>query len=184
MSTNTVSATDGGSADSLASQLTVLARCWQEPDERLGEALEAGLFADAIREEPSVRALQAEYTRLFVGPGDHPCPPYESVYRNREPDQELGQVLGASTAAVRKWYLEYGVSVDESWHDLPDHVAAELEFAGHLAAGGEDDALDRFCAEHLQVWLPEFLERVESHADEAYYTVLAGATADLIDRLQ
>lgn len=159
----------------------VLAASWGQPDDRLAAALDAGLFEDALDEQPTLDALAVEHTRLFVGPGDHPCPPYESVYRDAESGDDLGPVMGPSTDAVRRWYLEYGLAPDESWTDLPDHVSVELEFAGHLAATGEDDALEQFADEHLREWLPAFLDRVEESTREPFYAVLAAATRELLD---
>lgn len=159
----------------------LLAASWGQPDERMAAALEAGLFEDVLDEQPTVDALSVEHTRLFVGPGEHPCPPYESVYRDAEPDQEFGPVKGPSTDAARRWYLEYGLAPDESWNDLADHVAVELEFAGHLAAIGDDEALEEFENEHLREWLPEFLDRVESATREPFYAALATATRELLD---
>ena len=161
----------------------VLAACWGQPDERLAAALDAGLFEDAIDERPTVDALAVEHTRLFVGPGEHPCPPYESVYRDAEADEDIGPVMGPSTDAVRRWYLEYGLAPDNSWTDLADHVSVELEFAGHLAAISEDDALEQFAGEHLREWLPEFLDRVEVATQEPFYAVLAAATRELLDTI-
>ena len=159
----------------------VLAASWGQPDERLAAALDVGLFEDVLVAQPTLDALSVEHTRLFVGPGEHPCPPYESVYRDVEPDQEYGPVKGQSTDAVRRWYLEYGLATDESWSDLADHVSVELEFAGYLAAIDEDEALEQFKNEHLREWLPEFLDRVESATREPFYAVLAAATRELLD---
>ncbi|MFC7046945.1 molecular chaperone [Halobacteriaceae archaeon GCM10025711] len=169
-------------SDAAATEFAVLAECWRQPDERLAAALDAGLFDEVSAADASLADLRVEHSRLFVGPGDHPCPPYESVYRDRDPGQEFGQVLGAATDAVERWYREYGLAPDETWTDLPDHVAVELEFAGYLAATGEDDALERFVDEHPGAWLPEFLDRVEAATTEPFYRALARVTRDRIGR--
>lgn len=157
----------------------VLAACWRHPDEQLSKALEAGLFNDELSERPSIDRLRVEHTRLFVGPGDHPCPPYESVYRDAEADQGQGPVMGPSTEAVQQWYAEYGLTAG-SWNDLPDHVAVELEFAGWLSARGEAEALESFLNEHPRRWLDTFAERVAKSTQEEFYAVLATATREVI----
>ncbi|UWG46622.1 putative component of anaerobic dehydrogenase [Halanaeroarchaeum sp. HSR-CO] len=157
----------------------VVASCWRRPDEQLRAALESGLFEASLSERPPLKRLRVEHMRLFDGPGEHPCPPYESVYRDAEPDEELGPVMGPSTEAVTRWYAEYGLSA-ESWSDLPDHVAAELEFAGWLSAHGETQAMERFLDEHPREWMPAFLDGVESATTEPFYAVLADATRELI----
>ena len=174
----------GGTAqseDALALEFAVLAECWRHPDERLTAAVDAGLFDTISTDDVSIADLRVEHSRLFVGPGDHPCPPYESVYRDREHDQEFGLVMGAATDAVERWYWEYGLVPDETWTDLPDHVAVELEFAGHLASTDDHDSLEQFVDEHLGVWLPEFLDRVETETTEPFYRAVARATRDLVN---
>lgn len=168
------SAADG----ELAAGYAVLARCWREPDATLLAAIENGALADVVPEiqSPSLDALRTEHTRLFVGPAGPPCPPYESVYRD-----EGRQVLGPSTEAVVRWYRTYGLGLDPAVGDLPDHVAAELEFLGHLLGRGETAAAERFVHEHPRRWFPAFLDDVETSAREPFYRALAVATRDLLD---
>lgn len=162
---------------SIADGYAVLARCWREPDAALVEAISNGALVDVVPgiESASLEALRAEHTRLFVGPAGPPCPPYESVYRD-----EGGQVLGPSTEAVVTWYRSYGVGLDPQVGDLPDHIAAELEFLGHLQRRGETAAMARFLEEHPRRWFPEFLDDVETAARELFYRALAAVTRDLL----
>lgn len=171
---------DDGTSNETARRFETIAQCWRHPDERLETALRDGLFTAELSALPSLDDLRLEHTRLFVGPGEHPCPPYESVYRDREGDQRFGRVQGPSTDDVAQWYREYGLATDESWTALPDHVAVELEFAGFLAAT-DPGALERFLDEHPREWLPEFLDGVESATREPFYAVLAAATRELLD---
>ncbi|APE94960.1 TorD/DmsD family molecular chaperone [Halodesulfurarchaeum formicicum] len=159
-------------------QYAVLAACWRHPDEGVMDAIDAGLFADELPERPAGQALSVEYSRLFDGPGDHPCPPYESVYRDAEPDQEFGLVMGTSTGSVEEYYAAHGLTAD-AYAELPDHVAVELEFAGLLSAQDEA-AFDDFAEEHLRTWLPSFTERVEEATREPFYAAVASATRELI----
>lgn len=160
-------------------EYAVLAACWRHPDDRLLTALDAGLFDKELAERPSIDRLRVEHTRLFDGPGKHPCPPYESVYRDADADQKYGPVMGPSTETVRHWYAEYGLTAG-SWNDLPDHVAVELEFAGWLSARGETEALESFLNEHPRRWLHTFAERVAKSTREEFYAVLATATREVI----
>lgn len=163
---------------SIADGYAVLARCWREPDAALVEAISNGALVDVVPgiESASLEALRAEHTRLFVGPAGPPCPPYESVYRSED-----RQVLGPSTEAVVTWYRTYGVGLDPQLGDLPDHVAAELEFLGHLQHRGETAAMERFLEEHPRQWLPEFLDCVQTVARVPFYRELAVATLDVLD---
>ena len=71
--------------------------------------------------------LLDEYERLFVGPGRTPCPPYESLWLGGQPRLEQGRLMGAASVAVADLYRGLGLDVAAAAHELPDHVAIELE---------------------------------------------------------
>ena len=162
----------------LADGYAVLAQCWRRPTESLVRAVNAGEIAVVAPEVESVTVerLDVEHTRLFVGPDTPPCPPYESVYRG-----ENGGVLGSSTQAVVEWYRSFGLVPDPEWPDLPDHVATELEFVGHLIREGEEERAEQFLDEHPRRWLEPFLTDVERETREPFYASLARATRSAVD---
>jgi len=159
--------------------IAIIARCWWYPDAQLEEALDNGLFKEELSTTPTIDDLQKEYTRLFIGPGDHPCSPYESVYRDQGSSEGAVHVHGESTRSVVDWYRQYELMPDSTWKDLPDHIAVELEFAGHLRRN-DPDALSAFMNEHPQQWMPEFLTAVENHTEMPYYSHLAATTKQLL----
>ncbi|MFC7114650.1 molecular chaperone [Natronoarchaeum sp. GCM10025703] len=168
-------AAHGGDTADLASGYAMLARCWRQPTADLVDAVaDSGLFRSVgvSIEDVSVTALRAEHARLFVGPGEPRCPPYESVYRNESAD-----VLGPAAHDVVQWYQEYDLGLDPDWPDLPDHVATELEFAAYLLARGETTACESFLDEHPEQWLDEFLADVKGETEEPFYEALAEVTA-------
>ena len=162
--------------------IAAIARCWRYPDEELENALENGLFEEELPATPTINELKEEYTRLFIGPGDHPCPPYESVYRDSDSNDSVAHVHGDSTRNVVDWYRRYDLAPDATWNDLPDHIAIELEFAGHLREN-DAEALEEFILEHPQQWMPEFLTTVEDQAQLEFYRNLAVVTTQLIDSM-
>jgi TorA maturation chaperone TorD len=128
------------------------------------------------------QALLVDYTHLFVGPGEKLASPYESSWRGRD---------GASPVLpVLSMYQEGGFDVAEDFLDLPDHVAAELEFlyltifrAAQAALAGDLDALAkweglerRFLALHLGAWVTPFAQATRACAACAFYRTLADAT--------
>jgi len=165
----------------VAATYAVLAECWREPTDQLVEVAEAGELVPVVGDlgPVDVHDLRTEYTRLFIGPAGPPCPPYESVYRDGE-DDGFGPVEGPSTAAVRRWYREFGVQPAPDHTDLPDHIATELEFAAYLADEGRVDRLDQFLDEHLRVWTNTFLQRVETETREEFYAALAKKTREVL----
>lgn len=166
----------------MADGYAVLARCWRQPTEDLVAAVNGGELETVVPgvRDVSLDRLRAEHARLFVGPADPPCPPYESVYRDG--DDGPGQVVGPSTRAVVGWYREYGMGLDPDWPDLPDHLATELEFAAVLLDRGEAEACERFLDEHLRQWFDGFAARVRASDPPAFYRRLVETTAAAIDR--
>lgn len=135
-----------------------------------------------------LRDLKVEYARLFIGvAGPMEAPPYESVYRDRDPAGAV-MVKGPSTMAVERFYRRHGVQPASGHSDLPDHVATELEFMHCLSsreweAWKKDEsgtakelrrAQQNFLEEHLAHWLPEFCGRVQNAAPVNLYFALAG----------
>ncbi|RDZ38295.1 MULTISPECIES: TorD/DmsD family molecular chaperone [Haloferax] len=160
----------------------VLAACWREPTERLVEVANDGELSAFFGplESLELHALRSEYARLFIGPAGPPCPPYESVYRDRADDDEFGEVLGPATTAVERWYQAFGVEHRPEQRDLPDHVATELEFCAYLAEHGRDDRLDQFRDEHLTQWVDDLCDRVETETRSPFYAALARTTREVV----
>ena len=92
--------------------------------------------------------------------------------------------------AVLEIYREGGFDLSEDFRELPDHIAAELEFLYLLiyrenAAQRESDLdglattlklRERFLAAHLGAWIAPFTTAMESAAQTDYYRILADLT--------
>ncbi len=180
----------------------LLAACYWQPgpefvEERLFDSLEqaaAGVDA-ALAERARLlgpafaqaepQDLLIDYTRLFLGPGNALAQPYESVWR-----REQGHSGADPTPAIVPLYAEAGFAIADDFQDLPDHVAAELEFlyallfreTGALARGDVDEARrtralrGRLLDEHLGRWLEPFAAAVERGAECEFYRALAQLT--------
>lgn len=135
--------------------------------------------------------MAVEYTRLFRGPVKAQAYPYESIYTE-------GQVVGESTQDVLRRYSEAGVSLAGDFKDLPDHIAAELEFMHYLCArefeaGQAQDWEEAarfhrigrsFVKDHLAGWVPAFADCISQHATSHFYLALARVTKEFIRREQ
>ncbi|HEX4884066.1 MAG TPA: molecular chaperone TorD family protein [Casimicrobiaceae bacterium] len=177
----------------------LLAACFYQPDpafaeERMFEAMatagaslgptfedDARALGEAFAHE-DLQALLVDYTRLFIGPAGKLASPYASSWMGRD---------GASPAMpVLKLYGEAGFEVADNFRDLPDHVAAELEFLyllifrqAEAALDGDVDALAkwealerRFLREHLGTWVPPFAHALREGATSRFYQRLADLT--------
>jgi TorA maturation chaperone TorD len=153
-----------------------------EAKESLGQN-ESIASKSPVPEQPSFSDLAKEHLRLFVGPGHVKCPPYESVVRKDRPKFERGLVMGPSTADVRKRYAAAGLAVSKSYTDLPDHIAAELEFMHFLCAEesnyrhqGNQEEVDKhqnmeldFLRDHLEPWVSDFTDCVLASTNSPFY---------------
>ena len=143
-------------------------------------------------DQTALTELEVEYTRLFInGYPTVVAPPYGSIYLERD-----DAVWGQSTAEVARMYAEVGLSISADFHNLPDHIAAELEFASYLIGqslkaregNGEQgeqistlSSLQKRFMTQLVQWTPDFFDRVIESAEAAFYresAVLAKAFID------
>ena len=130
-------------------------------------------------------SLLVDYTQLFLGPTYTAAKPYGSAWL--EGEQILMQ---DSTMAVEALYREGGFEIDEDFRELPDHIAAELEFLYLLiyreneARRNDDPAAltavaglrQRFLDAHLGSWVGPFTTAVGAGAQCGFYRELAELT--------
>jgi len=135
--------------------------------------------------------LEVEYTHLFLGPGKH-ISPHESVHHQRE-DGQWGKLWGASTVEVKRFIEATGLSYNEEFKGLPDHISVEFEFMQQLTlreekAWKEDSGQaqacrqveKRFIEEHLICWVPSFCEKVIEETESPFYRAMAVLTRSFI----
>ena len=181
-----------------------LAACYYQPGPEFAEEkVFDSMLAAAIRIDPDLAAharrlgeefsaegaenLLLDYTRLFLGPTHIIAKPYGSVWLEGQ-----NGLMGESTIKVLELYQEGGFEMNEDFRELPDHIAAELEFLYLLIyreneahRNGKPDALQaevalrkRFLDTHLGRWIGPFTAAVRAGARSVFYRQLA----DLSDR--
>jgi DMSO reductase family type II enzyme chaperone len=130
-----------------------------------------------LREAGEYIDFQAEYIRLFdVGPMRPPLPLYGG---------EWGTTRKRSMEETLRFYRFFGMKVDESCKELPDHVTIELEFMqmlafteGTMRASG-DDALPflraqrDFLERHPGRWWPMLRSKMAGFERSRFYDALA-----------
>ena len=133
--------------------------------------------------------LTVEYSRLFVGPFGLKAPPYGSIYLDNE-----RTVMGPSTMETIRFYEEEGLARDESFDELPDHIAVELEFMYFLIfkeaealQKGESERADvyrqkqeDFRSRFLDKWVPALCRNMKEGSDNCFYLALADCLCTLI----
>lgn len=134
-------------------------------------------------------ALLLDYTRLFLGPFEIKAKPYGSIYLEGD-----SVVMGDSTINALACYREAEFEVDENFHEVPDHVAVELEFLyllcfkqNEAAVNCDQSELIRwrefeqvFLKNHLQRWIGEFCTRIKNGAEGDFYRLLAQETETFV----
>jgi TorA maturation chaperone TorD len=184
----------------------LLAACYYQPGPEFVEenvfesmrdaarAIYPGLAAVAEQLGPAFAAVPADellldYTRLFLGPNEILAKPYGSVWLSGEKP-----LMQGSTMEVLDLYREGGFDLADDFRELPDHIAAELEFlyllifrdnqarlAGDTAALAVAATLmRRFLDEHLGAWVGPFAAAVAANATSDFYRVLSELTARFV----
>ena len=151
-----------------------------DPD--LGES--ARMLGEAFAAQ-DMQSLLIDYTALFIGPAQPRAMPYASFWLTRDPSMRH-----EATMSVLDFYGQGGFDVSEELHELPDHVAVELEFLYLMTyrlnqPQADDDQEDlratgalrrRFVIEHLGSWIGPFAAAVDVGACTAFYKELARFT--------
>ncbi len=180
-----------------ASVYRLLARLWmREVDRPLLLALATpplrdtfvdagGVLPDSIA-QATIDELAIDYCRLLIGPSGH-LPPYQSVW-------QTGQLQSQTVTSMQTFIEITGYQASaKSDLTLPDHLALQLDLAGHITEQFQhsdrdtpdlatlDDLRRTYFATHLQ-WPSEFLQAVKSRSDSAFYGSLASLTESFLQQ--
>lgn len=152
----------------------------EEPDACLQELLSSDLTKHALRVVMSVSASDSdsevkecdslmfsvediasisnsEFTRLFVGPGALPAPPWESVYVSSK-----RSLFTHDTLKVRMFYKKCGYRIQSETNVPDDHIASELFFMAALAVE-ELEAREALDNERVDVLIDHQREFLDCH---------------------
>jgi len=186
----------------------LLAACYYQPGpEYAEEKVFDAMLKAAIQISPDLAAcalllgeefskagqdrLLVDYTRLFLGPIRMLAKPYGSSWLEDETT-----LMQGSSVAVVELYDEGGFEMDAEFRELPDHIAAELEFLyvlifRELQAHQQGDAeawaatgglKKRFLEQHLGRWVGPFTAAVVKGTETGFYRELARLTEAFVNR--
>jgi len=148
-------------------------------------------MGDAIKKY-SNEELAVEYAKLFVGPYELKAPPYGSIYLDQG-----RRVMGDSTMQVKKMFEEAGLSIDDNFKELPDHISPELEFMYYLihkeVEALENSETDKalslketqelFLNRFLRQWVPRFCSKMKESTENGFYNALADCVLCFLSHL-
>lgn len=160
-------------------------------DEYLYESRTLAEFKDTLEGLPTKKRgpgflwrLEAEYTRLLIGPGSLPAPPWESPYASNEPT-----LFQRNTLEVRGVYRGNGLRLKREGHAPDDHVSLMCCFMAHLSHVVLETIRERqyeaaaetlrtqaaFLRNHMNGWLPSFASNASSAKQAEFYPLMARA---------
>lgn len=110
-----------------------------------------------------VESIADEYRRLFVGPAHKVCPPWGSVYTDRD-----GVIFGVSALDLHDWLSANNVLVDAGDNMPDDHIGRMLSLMAWLAQN-RPDLLKTYLSKHLTTWAYHFLNLVEKRTEHDFF---------------
>jgi DMSO reductase family type II enzyme chaperone len=150
----------------------------------VGALVPAPLDTEALRDGLEGDELAIEYTRLFdVGPSGPPCPLHDGLWA-KDRMKTMEEVL--------RFYRHFGLTLDRDRHELPDHLAAELEFLHYLTfreaealragvdAGPYRRAQRDFIARHPGAFVPRLRGVLEANDPPRFFSALFRAIEGLL----
>lgn len=124
---------------------------------------------------PPITEMEQDFASLLDLAGGSPiCPPCERFYSTDE------KVSGLTCDLTRR-YRDYGLSLDQTPTDIPDHLTVELDFMRHLtfreglAMGEKEDpallvrAQGDFLSNHLLPFVTGVRENLEKKGTPLFY---------------
>lgn len=148
------------------------------------------LLGDADLDEVT-QDVRSEFCALFLNMSAHPVFTSESVYLSG-----THTIMQEPRNQVLAEYRSRGLAVDKDSFDWPeDHVSMEMLFMSHLCKQESDlcrqaleagectsidadlagvcDAQKKFFGEHLDKWMPMFVEQLSQNAKTLFYKGIA-----------
>lgn len=131
-----------------------------------------------IKEDLELQSNETQYEivgdfgYLFLYPGGR-LPPVESLF--------ISLTETAAFEDVTVFYAEAGLTIDEEFQLMPDHLSLEFLFMSYLIDIGRTDLQDKFLEEHLMNWVPYYCDEIIRHAGTVFYKEVAEITNNFLE---
>lgn len=151
-----------------AESYRILANLFFEPPD--AGTLE-GLREDLdLQSRESEHELLEDFDNLFVFPGGK-LPPLESLYAEGED----------AAGSVADFYLRAGLTFEEEYHLVPDHISLEFLFMSYLIDTGNGGLQEKFLDEHIVNWVPYYCGKIVDLARTLFYREIAEIMRDFVE---
>ncbi len=148
----------------------VLANIFVEPVS--GESLAAIMEDFELESQETEADILADFNSLLAYPGGR-VPPLESLFSDERT---------VAADEVSRFYLEAGLTIDQDFQLMPDHVSLEFLFMSYLIETRRPELQKKFLDEHIMKWVPYFCEEIAREAKTTFYREIAEITEDFLDR--
>lgn len=132
--------------------------------------------------------IKEDYTQLFIGPQKH-ISLNESIYTEKTP-----QFWGDAAVSSNRLIRELGLSLDENFNLMPDHIVVEFEIFQKLAERGKEALAENdqetakkcrkysrdFFLNHLAKWVPKVCDQIIDKAQTPFYREIGKFLKDFI----
>ncbi|WP_372379632.1 molecular chaperone [Vibrio natriegens] len=123
--------------------------------------------------------LEYQYSVLFEGQGEMPCPPWGSVYLDKD-----NIVFGESTTNYRAFLCQHGLEIKGEFREPEDQFGLMLLALSHLLDSENSDAAIELITQHLMPWGKRYLELLANNNVSEFYAILGKVTQKLFGLLQ
>jgi TorA maturation chaperone TorD len=146
------------------------------------------LLADLFYGPPDaerIRTIQEEFGLESRETEEDIIPDFDHLFRldkGRVPPVESFHSEGTNAPdTVMDSYLDAGLTFDEEYETVPDHISLEFLFMGYLIDTDNRRLQQKFLEEHIANWVPYYCEQVMQEAKTLFYREIAGITKDFVE---
>jgi len=124
-----------------------------------------------LESEETADEIRRDFDRLFPYP-EGKLPPIESFFLTLENTSHADEVSA--------YYASAGLTIDEEFELIPDHLYLEFLFMSYLIETNRYDLQKKFLDEHLMNWIPHYCDELIRQAKTVYYREIAEITRDFL----
>lgn len=124
-----------------------------------------------LESEETAEEINTDFDRLFSYP-EGKLPPIESFFLTLESN--------SSSEEVAEMYAKAGLTIEEEFALIPDHLYLELLFMSYLIETNKYELQEMFLGEHLLNWVPDYCDELLKEAKTVFYREIAEITRDFL----
>ena len=124
-----------------------------------------------LESEETVDEIGRDFDRLFPYP-EGKLPPIESFFLTLENTSSAEEVAG--------FYASAGLTIEEEFDLIPDHLYLELLFMSYLIEANKYDIQKKFLEKHLMNWVPDYCDELLKESKTVFYREIAEILRDFL----